>query len=102
MKPGSHEKWWGGDRGSITSCGQVCSKLAVVGQPFIGDLGKWRSKWNDIIMGKGAGVVVKSGRGIQSFWRVLKGMNVEESFLRKPGLAVSHALYNGIECLEFS
>lgn len=88
--------WRGGDRRSITSFGQVCSELSAVGQACTGDLWKWRSKWSDVVMGNGEDVAIKSGRGIQSFWRV-KGLNVKGSFLKKAGLAISRALYNGIK-----
>lgn len=43
-----------------------------------------------------------SPQGIQNCWRALKGLNVEGSFLRKAGLAVSCALCNGLGSLEFN
>lgn len=102
MKSGSHEKWWGEGWGSITSCGQVCSQLAAVGQTYPGDLWTRRTKYSDGVMGNREKMQSSSQAEASKISGVLQGVNVEGSFLRKASLALSYALCNRTGSLKFN
>ena len=69
---------------------------------FPGDPLKRRTKQSDVVMGNREKMRSSSQAEASKISGVLQGLNVEGSFLRKAGLALSYALCNGIGSLKFN